>query len=309
MRYIQTYFECFKASGTDTTIQINRMRGQKTVEAIQFDHVTHDGISIVAELARKFPAEGFESPKLFVKPKPSLFKRLLELMKWYIRFYPFMPPKWKVFAKDQSENSNGMIEVENWNVGDQSVSTNTKLLYALDQTSQEYLTNPKAPRVWMTPVGIYSGIPRDLEPMNRVSFIDIRIRNNASLRDVQQESKQQLMDLSYWGTMLTMYLSIMLGKKIFTLFAKYTHLIFRRTGTFTNLGEWTIPGLAADEWWTFGQSCVAKMSPVTGTAIVVNGRLGLSVHFHPSVGFTPTEAQSFAEKWKANFIKCLERAI
>lgn len=303
MDYIQTYFECFKATGTDTTLEINRMRGSEVIEAISFDHVTHDGISIMTELARRYPAEGFMAPTLVVKPKPSMSKRLLELAKWYIRHYPFMPPKWKEFSRGKTHNSNGKVMIENWKSGDQSVSLNTKLLFALDQTSREHLTNTKPARVWMTPVGMYTSISRETSPKNRVSFIDIEVGNQSTLADVQTASKEQLKNLSYWGTILTMALPQVLGKFLFKYVAKYTHLVFRRTGTLTNLGEWTIPGLAPDEWWTFGQLSVAKMAPVAGTAIMVNGKLGLSVHFHPIVGFSDAEAQDFAEKWKANFLK------
>ena len=302
MRYISTYFECFKAAGTDTTLQVNRMRGSKVIETIEFDHVTHDGVSIMTELARQYPAKGFEAPKIFTKPKPSIAKRLLEILRWYIRFYPFMPPKWKEQRKSITQNANGMVEVAHLSLNNTSVSLNTKLLYALDLTSREYLTNGKAPRVWMTPVGMYEGISRNVEPMNRVSFIDIRIKNDSDLSEIQQSVKQQLLDLNYWGTILTMYLPTLLGKKIFIQVAKYTHLIFRRTGTFTNLGEWKIPGLPEDEWWSFGHFCVARMSPMAGTAILLNGKLGLSVHFHPIIGFNDSEAQAFAEKWKKNFL-------
>ncbi|WPU64731.1 hypothetical protein [Peredibacter starrii] len=303
MDYIQTYFECFKATGTDTTLEINRMRGSELIEAIKFDHVNHDGVSIMTELARRYPAEGFQAPTLLVKPKPSMSKRLIELAKWYIRHYPFMPPTWKVASKGRTQNANGKVLIDNFKASDQTFSTNTKLLFALDLTSREYISNPKPDRVWMTPVGMYTTISRETPPKNRVSFIDIEIGNNSTLSDVQSASREQLKNLSYWGTILTMALPQILGKFLFKYVAKYTHLVFRRTGTLTNLGEWTIPGVGADEWWTFGQLSVAKMAPVAGTAIMVNGKLGLSVHFHPIVGFSDAEAQNFAEKWKANFLK------
>ncbi|WP_408097715.1 hypothetical protein ACJVC5_02035 [Peredibacter sp. HCB2-198] len=303
MDYIQTYFECFKAAGIDTTLQIDRMRGSHVVERIKFDHITHDGISIMTEMARKYPSEGFSAPTLLVRPRPSMGKRLLELLKWYVRHYPFMPPKWKEASRGKTKNANGRVCIENWKSSDQSVSVNTKLLLALDQTSREHITNPKPPRVWMTPVGMYTTISRDTPPKNRVSFIDIEVGNQSTLADIQKSSREQLTDLNYWGTILTMALPNVLGKFLFKYVAKYTHLFFRRTGTLTNLGEWTIPGLADDEWWTFGEFSVAKMAPVAGSAIIVNGKLGLSVHFHPIVGFTDAEAQVFAEKWKENFLK------
>ncbi len=302
MQYIQTYFECFRDSGMKTVFQVFRMRENEKIEAIPFDHVHYDGVSALTELARKFPAKGFMAPALTLKPKPTILKRLYELMKWYVRFYPFMPSKWKSFSGDEKEITTAITQVANWKSADSKISINTKLLFALDQTSRKYLLNSK-PRVWMSPVGLYNQVTRDIVPANRVSFIDLKVGNDNSLSDVQEEAKSQLKNLNYWGTILTMYISVFFGKWFFTKFAKYVHLTFRRTGTFSNMGEWAIPGIPADEWWVFGEGCVAKMSPVEGTAIVINGRMGLSVHFHPSLGFNNDRAQNFINEWKESFLK------
>ncbi len=278
------------------------MQGHHKIEAISFDHIHYDGISALTSLSRQFPAEGFKAPLLAVKPKPSVAKRILELIKWYVRFYPFMPSKWKSISQDKTEITTAIIEVENWNSLQKDISINTKLLYALDLTSRKYLVNSK-PRVWMTPVGLYSEVSRETKPANRVSFIDLKIRNEDSLMEVQNTAKVQLKELNYWGTILTMYLSVFFGKWFFTKLAKYIHLTFRRTGTFSNMGEWTIPCLPENEWWVFGEGCVAKMSPVEGTALVINGRMGLSVHFHPSIGMNQNQAETFIKEWKEQFLK------
>lgn len=302
MQYIQTYFECFRDSGMKTVFQIFRMRENDKLDAHSFDHVHYDGISAITELARKFPADGFSAPSLTLKPKPGALKRIYELMKWYVRFYPFMPSKWKIISDKETEIATAITQIKNWNSSDTRISINTKLLMALDQTSRKYLMNSKS-RVWMSPVGLYNKVSRDITPSNRVSFIDLKVKNDSTLEDVQEEAKSQLKNLNYWGTILTMYFSVFFGKWFFTKFAKYVHLTFRRTGTFSNMGEWTIPGIPPEEWWVFGEGCVAKMSPVEGTAIVINGRMGLSVHFHPSLGFDENKANTFINEWKDNFLK------
>lgn len=285
-----------------TVFQVFRMQGSQKIAAIPFDHVHYDGISAITELARQFPADGFKAPTLTLKPKPSVLKRIFELMKWYAYFYPFMPSKWKTFSTDKTEITTAIIEVENWQSTDKEISINTKLLFALDQTSRKYLENDKA-RAWMTPVGLYETVTRDVKPANRVSFVDLKIKNDSTLKDVQDQAKTRLKELNYWGTILTMYISVFFGKWFFTKLARYIHLTFRRTGTFSNMGEWIIPGVPQNEWWVFGEGCVAKMSPVEGTAIVVNGRLGLSVHFDSSIGIDQKQAQLFITEWKENFLK------
>lgn len=301
MKYIQSYFECFKESGINTIFHIYRMRGNRKLTAIAFDHCTHDGVSAVLEMARSFPAQGFVAPQLNLKPKPSVWKRLLELLKWYGRFYPFTPAKWKVLSSDKQDIASGITKVEGWNFP-HPISLNSRLLLALDQTSRDYLADPLGNTHWMTPVGMYDGISRELTPANRVSFIDLKLTPLSTLESVQTSAKMQLQAMNYWGTILTMYFSVMLGKKPFVLFSRYLHLFFRRTGTFSNVGEWKIPGLPEDEWWVFGQGCVARMSPVEATALVINGHLGISVHAHQSLGWSKEEAQRFVERWKENYL-------
>lgn len=302
MQFIKTYFECFRAAGINTIFRIYRMQGSVKVAERSFDHVDYDGISAVTELARQFPAEGFVAPRLTVKPKPSLLKCAWELAKWYARFYPFMPPKWKTYPDKKSGITCAIIEVENWKKTDLEISVNTKLLFALDLASKEFLTNSEKPRVWMTPVGMYNGITREIEPSNRVSFIDIKIKKDSTQKDVQFSAKKQLLELNYWGTIGTMWYSTLFGKAPFIFFTKHMHLVFRRTGTFSNMGEWKIPGIPQNEWWTFGQGCVADISPVEGTAIVINDRMGLSLHIHESIGMPQTEADRFISRWKEIYL-------
>jgi hypothetical protein len=302
MQFIKTYFECFREAGINTVFRIYRMNGADKVGEMEFDHVDYDGVSAVTTLARQFPADGFMAPKLTVKPKPSIFKCFLELVKWYVRFYPFMPPKWKEYSKTKKNITSAIIEVENWQKNDSKISVNTKLLFALDLASKEFLTNDKKPRVWMAPVGMYNGITRDIEPSNKVSFIDIKIKDGMTEFDIQSVAKKHLMELSYWGTIGVMWYSTLLGKAPFVFATKHIHHVFRRTGTFSNLGEWKIPSLPQDEWWTFGQGCVAKMSPVEGTAMVINNRMGLSLHIHESIGMPQDEADRFIKRWREIYL-------
>ncbi len=301
MEFIRTYFECFREAGINTVFRIDRMRGKEKISHMSFDHVDYDGISAVIEMARQFPEEGFVAPKLTVKPRPSILKCAWEHLKWYVKFYPFMPPKWKTQSVKQDVTS-AVIEIENWQKPSSPISYNTKLLIALDEASKKYLTNSEKPRVWMTPVGMYDGVTRNIEPANRVSFIDIKMKNGMSEQDVQLQAKTQLRELNYWGTIASMWYSTLFGKAPFVFIAKYIHLIFRRTGTFSNMGEWKIPAIPENEWWTFGKGCVARMSPVEGTAIIINGRLGLSLHFHETLGFSQEEADKFILQWKEIYL-------
>lgn len=304
MKYIQTYFEAFRDSGMNTCFQIHRFQGARLLEAHEFDHCFYDGVSAVLELARRYPATGFKAPPLSVASKPGFLKRLWELVRWYARFFPFKPTPWKQTGKVIGHTVSAVTLLEDW----RPESLTVLLLKALDTTSRPYLQDPVGRTHWMSPVGLYANIDRELPPANRVSFVDLKLIPTTSPEELRLNLREQLKELNYWGTVLTMAGSVMFGRKAFAVFARYLHHFFRRTGTFSNLGDWTIPGLEQSEWWALGQGCVAPMSPVEGTAIVVNGQLGLSVTMDPSLGLTKEDAQRFVADWKKNYLAYLRQS-
>lgn len=296
MDYIHDYFAAFRRAGIDTTFEIHRHNGESVVEKINFDHVTHDGLSAMLEIVRRFPAEGQKLPKVAVPKKPSLFKRLYELSRWYVRFFPFKPSLWK--SRGETKMASASLEFP---TPPHATLLNTRLLLSLDQTAKKYLVKPDVKRMWMLPVGLYPMVLRELPPLNRVSFVELSLEDKTTLSELEIQIKRELKSLSYWGTMLTMLPAKFMGQWFFALLSKYLHLSFRRTGTFSNMGEWTIPQLPENEWWSFGKGVVARMSPVEATAITVNGKLGVSIHFHASLGFTESDAKIFIEEWRKAF--------
>lgn len=181
-----------------------------------------------------------------------------------------------------------------------SFDLNAKLLLSLDETSRSWLVNTKSFRMWMVPVALYEKIDLSVTGGNQVSFIDVKIRNGSDLSAVKKELRNQLKTGNYWGTILTLKPAKYLGVTLFSLFLRFAHLTFRRTGTLTNMGEWKLPSLPADEWWIFGDGMVAVMNPVVATAMIVNGHLGLSVIMHESLGKTEADARSFLDQWIEN---------
>lgn len=296
MDYIHHYFAAFRRAGIDTTFEIHRNVGECVVERINFDHVTHDGLSAMLEIIRRYPVEGQKLPKVSVPERPSLLKRLYELVRWYVRFFPFKPSLWKSKGETKMASASLVFPVLN-----HERLLNTRLLLALDQTARNYLENPKQKRMWMMPVGLYEKVLRDLPPLNRVSFVELSMEDKTTLEELESQIKRELKSKSYWGTMLTMLPAKFMGQSIFSFLSRYLHLSFRRTGTFSNMGEWTIPDVSQDEWWSFGKGVVARMSPVEATAITLNGKLGVSIHFHSSLGFSESDAKKFLSEWRQAF--------
>ena len=295
--FIKTYFAAFKKIGVSTELQLFRMRKDQVIQKVSYDHADYDGIAAIVDLAKK-SGSSFTPPKTFYTPEPSLLVRLRELAYWYVKFWPFKPSHW--ISKGKGQRVSAWSEFPS----DKNLSSNdlnVHLLLSLDKTAIGYLKKPEHYRMWMVPVSLYEKIDQTIDGGNKVSFIDIKIDKSTTTQTAKEQIRQSLKRKNYWGTLLTLKPAAFVGVHLFALFLKTAHLSFRRTGTLTNMGEWTISSLPEDEWWVFGDGMVALMNPVVGTAMVVNSRLGVSIIFHESLGMTHENADLFLAEWKSNF--------
>ena len=66
------------------------------------------------------------------------------------------------------------------------------------------------------------------------------------------------------------------------------------TGTFSNLGVWTIPNGGS---WVICPN-VPYMYPIGAACITVNGRLSISLQLHPALGNDSDARQALVDSWK-----------
>lgn len=297
MKIVDKYFECFKMAGFDTEFRIARFQDLSKIEELTFDHCEYDGVSAVVEMIRRNSNDQFKSPALKLPKPQNIFLRIWELIRWYIKFYPFTPTEFRNQGHYSKEMISCYKKLDNWNDKKSKYSLNARLLLSLDMASREFLKNKNGKTVWMNPVGLYEEIPFNLPKGNRVSFIDLKIAKDTKIDELALALKDELTRKSYWGTFLTTYQAIIFGKRLFSLFCRYVHIVFRRTGAYSNLGEWSIPLIDEKEWWVFSKGFAAKMSPVEAVSIIINNKLALSLHFHPCLGFNEELANQLLSNW------------
>ncbi len=293
------YFDVLRLSGEEATFSIVRFQGEKPLEKLRYDHRDYDGISAICEIARKLPAETFQAPNLQIQPKPSLFKQFLLLIVWCARVSPGIGKSW-LKNKGLYLPSSAFISITKNEAANLKYST-ADFLEALDRTAQPYLRKSLLPRLWMIPVGLYPQINRELPPLNRVSFVDVKLWNHSTTDKINSGIKRDLRSGLYWGSLLTLYTPRLLGKINFVFLLKVLHHFFRRTGTLTNLGQWTMKTQEANEWWAV-DTTVVRISPVAASMIEINGCIGLGIQFHPSLRWTQSDAQKFMAEWKNNLL-------
>jgi hypothetical protein len=298
------YFNALREHGEDVSIQIARFRGERPLEKLTFDHRTYDGISAVCSMVRSLPAEGLVVPRLQVSPAPSTVGKLKRLFLWWWRLLPALGKSWKkksglLYAPAAFVH----LTPQQWtDVQARKGRGTSVVLTALDRVAQKHLTPSLLPRLWMIPVALYDKLQRETPPQNNVSFVDVRLTGASSPETVSYLLKRELTQGIYWGATWVLPSALLLGEKFYGLVLYVLPYFFRRTGTLTNLGAWSIPGLAADEWWAL-QAPVAALSPMATGMLETNGYLGLSVKFHAGLRWTASDAQAFAEELKLELLR------
>lgn len=302
--FTHKYFRAFSRIGVSTELVLYQMQGDEILSKKSFDHADYDGLTAVLSFADFLGHTELTSPRITYSPPLSGWKSFRELLRWYVDFFPFKSSLWK-----SQKPTKRVSAWARWEIPDDLTSSelNSRLLLALDQTAKDHLRNPRSARMWMIPVGLYPSLEASTSSGNSVSFIDVSIDDATTPKSLNDQIRFYLKNGTHWGTLLTIRPAGLFGVWLFSQFLKTAHLSFRRTGTLTNVGSWTIPGLSEDEWWVFGDGMVARMNPAIGTAMVVNGKLGVSIIFDASLGKSKDDAESFLNSWKINFQKSLEK--
>jgi hypothetical protein len=298
------YFNALKEKGEDVTFSIVCFHGERPFKKLCFDHRRYDGVSALCEMARGLPQEGFIAPELKSSPRPHVLRRISYFALWWLRLWPGVGKAWRKRGEGEKAVSAFIhIDRSQWKGGGTAV-----VLAALDKTSQRYLAPSLWPRLWMVPVALYSQVKRDLPPQNNVAFVDVRLFSQGDVHTITKQMHRDLRQQLYWGTGLTLNAALLFGTSLFKFSLNFLHHFFRRTGTLTNLGAWTMPGLPDDEWWAI-QLTVATLSPVGAGMMEINGQLGLGVQFHPTLQWNEAMAKSFVEEWKNELLSEREKTL
>lgn len=298
------YFNGLKNSGEDATFSIHRFRNERPLEKLTYDHRRYDGVSAICEILRTSKIETFIAPQFKVSPCPSFIKQLSLLLVWSIQLWPGLGKKWRTGnGVRMPAQSFVKLTKEEWmKVQSNKGGSTGTILAAVDKVAQKYYQPSFLPRLWMIPVGLYEKVDLTLAPQNKVAFVDVKLTGEGNqAENINSQIKRDLSKGLYWGGLLTLNIVRILGDKLFAWSLKTMHYYFRRTGTITNIGKWDIPSLSNEEWWAV-QVTTVRVSPVGVGLLEINGQLSLSFHFHPSLRWTPQDAQKIAMEVKSELL-------
>jgi hypothetical protein len=281
---IRFYFECLNDAGEQVTFDLIKQK-KETNETITYNHLIYDGLSALCEQVATFKGENI-IPKLHYQAPPSFLKRMVLLTQWWtaVSYRSFFVPR----GDSQEESLYGSRVVT---IKDEK-NLNSRILMALHQALETNETS-----LWMLPVSLHKKVELGMKPLNNVSFIDVKLKSNDTANDVKEKIARELKSGSYWGTIYSMFVPKILGKKMFIKTFPYFSHFLKRTGTFSNLGKWTIPGIPEEESWGI-KLTVVSLNPLAASALQVNGKLTIGLQTHSCLGLTKQKLDRILDLWQ-----------
>lgn len=175
------------------------------------------------------------------------------------------------------------------------VSTTVWLQWTADRALREVLAEGGGVSSWVFPVNLRGAVKAADASANHCSGITLSLSPETVPASLKQQMVARLASHEHWRTWRMLTLGRWLGQRgVNLLFRCFGARPGRHAGSYSNLGEWNVPGLD-------GISCAAPGSPaypVSVGTILCNGRRTLSCRLHPVIGGNARLALDFLHCWR-----------
>lgn len=191
--------------------------------------------------------------------------------------------------------------------GAAGVSATSWLLWALDGALRQTLAEPEATLPWVFPVNLRGAVPASTSWENQCSGLNVVLPPGSSPDGLHAQIRRRLQAQEHWWQWRLLTLGRWLGQGCVTLLYRLARgRPGSHAGSYSNLGQWPLPGMHAQTPEAAGITGVACTSPGSpaypvSTGIVEwNRRLSLSCRVHPVIASDPVAAASrLLEAWRA----------
>lgn len=184
------------------------------------------------------------------------------------------------------------------------VSTTVWLLWTADRALRATLARPESVTGWVYPVNLRGSVRAADEFANHCSGLVLTLDQGADAEDCKLQIRERFDRHEHWRQWLLLTLGRWIGQRGIDLLYRFVQAApGRYAGSYSNLGEWNVPGLD-------GISVTAPGSPAypvsVGTALC-NGRRTMSCRLHPVIGGSAGRAIEFLKVWREISTKMRER--
>ncbi len=175
------------------------------------------------------------------------------------------------------------------------VSSSVWLLWTADAASRATLTAEGSVNAWVFPVNLRGAVQGEDAFTNHCSGLQLKLAPGQDAQVLKQQIVARFARLEHWRQWLLLTLGRWTGQRVINVLCRALQgRPGRYTGSYSNLGEWNVPGLD-------GINATAPGSPAYPVAVstaLCNGRRTLACRLHPVVGGNPGLAIEFLKRWR-----------
>lgn len=175
------------------------------------------------------------------------------------------------------------------------VSSAVWLLWTADAALRATLTTEDSVNDWIYPVNMRGAVPAEDEFSNQCSGFRLRLSQGQDSLQLKQQITDRFARQEHWQQWILLTLGRWIGQGGINFLCRFLQAKpGRYTGSYSNLGEWNVPGLD-------GINATAPGSPaypVAVSTVLCNGRRTLGCRLHPVVGGNPGRAIEFLKQWR-----------
>ena len=179
----------------------------------------------------------------------------------------------------------------------EGVTVNSFLLKHLDQAIRQDLRKPEAAIPWMIPVNLRGDLNHADDTRNHVSYIEARIQDKDSLKDIENQIRQRLERGEHRANYLVLGIGRILSHETkIKIIRKDRAKPDGNIGAFSNLGVWdSQKEIATTDSWLFCPP-VVKGQLLGAGCVTFQGRLGLTIQGHADPS-SPGKASVWMTRW------------
>ncbi|MDF3030689.1 MAG: hypothetical protein K0R03_1247 [Moraxellaceae bacterium] len=186
------------------------------------------------------------------------------------------------------------------------VSSTVWLLWTADRALRATLAEPESVTGWVFPVNMRGSVRNVDAYANHCSGLFLRLEESTDAQACKRQIRERFERHEHWKQ----WLMLSAGKWLGLAGIRLVHRLIqgapgRFAGSYSNLGEWNVPGLD-------GAVAVAPGSPaypVSAATMLCNGRRVMACRLHPVIGGDARRAIEFLKVWRELSLKPLVKPV
>ena len=156
---------------------------------------------------------------------------------------------------------------------------------------------------WLFPVNMRGGVNKKNVFSNQSSGILINGKQDIEASNIQKQIKNELTNNKHWANWFSYHIGVLIGVGGMRYLSKRSSEKSYFLGTFTNMGEWPLPGTEPQCLHNEDEAYIVvppgtKNYPVSVGIITWHGKTSISLKIHPSICSDRSKVKKILDQFK-----------